>query len=82
MGHLIDGPHGADGRTLVQLDLFEGSESGEIVFVTKGEFDGGNFLGIAMGEVGNIAFADVRAIAIRLAEIDGFIGLAVGGGPG
>ena len=82
MGHLIDGAHGADGRTLVQFDLFKRSKSGEIVFVTKSEFDGGNFFGIAMGEVGNIAFADVRAIAIRLAEIDGFIGLAVGGGPG
>jgi len=47
---LIDGAHGADGRTLVQFDLFEGSESGEIVFVTKSEFDGGNFFGIAMGK--------------------------------
>ena len=66
----------------MQFDLFERSQSGEIVFVTKGEFDGGNFFGIAMGEVGDIAFADVRAIAIGLSEVDGFIGLAVGGGPG
>ena len=50
--------------------------------MTKSEFDGGNFFGIAMGEVGDIPFADVRAIAIGLAEVDGFIGLAVGGGPG
>jgi hypothetical protein len=48
--------------------------------VTKSEFDGGNFFGIAMGEVGDIPFADVRAIAIGLSEVDGFIGLAVGGG--
>ena len=48
----------------------------------KSEFDGGNFFGIAMGQVGDIAFEDMRAMTIGLAEVDGLIGLAVGGGPG
>jgi len=35
-----------------------------------------------MGEVGDIAFTDVVAVAVGLAEVDGLVGLAVGGGPG
>ena len=34
-----------------------------------------------MGEVGDIAFANMRAVPIGLAEVDGFVGFAVGGGP-
>jgi hypothetical protein len=35
-----------------------------------------------MGEIGDIAFADVRAVAIRLAEMNGLVGFAIGGRPG
>ena len=38
------------------------------------------FAGIAVGEIGDIAFADVGALAEGLAEVDGRVGLAVGGG--
>jgi hypothetical protein len=34
-----------------------------------------------MGEVGDIAFADMFTVAIGLAEVDGLVGFAVGGGP-
>jgi len=35
-----------------------------------------------MSEIGDVAFANVRAVAEGLAEIDGLISFAVGGGPG
>jgi hypothetical protein len=34
-----------------------------------------------MGEVGNIAFADPIPLAVGLAEVNGFVDLAVAGGP-
>jgi len=34
-----------------------------------------------MGEVGDIALADLVADAVRLAEVDREVGFAVGGGP-
>jgi hypothetical protein len=39
-------------------------------------------LGSQLGEVGDVAFAHVGAVAIGLAEVDGLVGFAVGGGPG
>jgi hypothetical protein len=79
---LKERPDGADRGTLEELDLVERGEDGEVALVLKSEFDGGDFAGIAMGEVGDIAFADVGAVAERLAEVDGSVGFAVGGGPG
>jgi hypothetical protein len=79
---LKERPDGTDGGTLEELDLVERGEDGEVVLVLKSEFDGGDFAGIAMGEVGDIAFADVGAVAEGLAEVDGSVGFAVGGGPG
>ena len=76
------GPDGADGEALGQPDLVEGAERGEVVFEAESEFDGGDLFGVAMGEVGDVAFADVGAVAIGLAEVDGLVGFAVGGGPG
>jgi len=60
---LVDGPNGADGETLEELHLVEGPEDGEISLVLEGEFDGGDLAGIAMGEVGDIAFANAVAVA-------------------
>ena len=74
-------PDGTDGGTLEDLDLVERGEDGEVALVLEGEFDGGDFAGIAMGEVGDIAFADAGAVAEGLAEVDGSVGFAVGGGP-
>ena len=39
-------------------------------------------MGVAMGEVGDVAFADVRAVAVGLAEVDGLVDFAVGRRPG
>ena len=80
-GDFIDGPHSADGEALAELDFIEGAERGKVALELEGQFDGGDLFGIAMGEVGDIAFADVRAVAVGLAEIDGLIGFAVGRGP-
>ena len=63
-------------------DLVEGAERGEVVFEAESEFDGGDLFGVAMRQVSDIAFADVGAVAIGLAEVDGLVGFAVGGGPG
>jgi hypothetical protein len=79
---LVDDPNGADGESLEELHLVEGAEDGEIALVAEGEFDGGDLAGIAMGEVGDVAFANAAAIAEGLAEVDGGVGFAVGGGPG
>ena len=70
------------GETLAQLDGIEGAEGGEVVFELEGQFDGGDLFGVAMGEVGDFAFADVGTVAVGLPEVDGLIGSAVGGGPG
>jgi len=64
------------------LDLVEGTEGREVALELEGEFEGGNLLGVAMGEVGDVALADVRALAIGRAEVDGLLDLAVGRGPG
>src|SRR5947208_16302028 len=78
----IDGPDGADREALTKLDVIERAERGEVAFELESEFYGGDFSGIAMSEIGDVAFADASAIAIGLAEMDGLIGVAVGGGPG
>src|ERR1035437_7333037 len=59
----------------------EGGKGGEIALVLKGEFDGGDLGGIAVGEVGDVAFFDFAVLAERFAEVDGLVGFAVGGGP-
>jgi hypothetical protein len=64
------------------VDVIERAQGGKIAFELEGEFDGGDLFGIAVGEIGDIAFADVRAVALGLAEIDGLVGFAVGGRPG
>ena len=58
-GGFHDDPHGADGRPLGQLDFVERAERGQVALELEGEFDGGDLLGIAMGEVGDVAFANV-----------------------
>ena len=60
----------------------EGAKGGEVALVVEGEFQGGNILWIAMREVGEVAFADVRAVAVRLAEVDRLIDFVVSRGPG
>src|ERR1017187_7883399 len=35
-----------------------------------------------MGEIGDVAFANAVAVAVGLAEVDGLVNLAVGGGQG
>ena len=67
---------------LEELDMVEGTEDGEVALVLEGEFNGGDLAGIAMGEVGDVAFADAVAVAEGFAEVDGGVGFAVGGGPG
>ena len=81
-GGFLEGPHGSDREALGELDLIERAESGQVALELEGQFDGGNFVGVAMGEVGDVAFADAVAVAVGRAEVDGLIGLAVGGGPG
>src|ERR1019366_5660940 len=46
-------------------DLYavEGGKGGEIALVLKGEFDGGDLGGIAVGEVGDVAFFDFAVLA-------------------
>src|ERR1035441_10301047 len=75
------GPDGADGSAFVQLNAVEGGEGGEIALVLEGEFDGGDLGGIAVGEVGDVAFFDFAVLAEGFAEVDGLVGFAVGGGP-
>jgi hypothetical protein len=64
------------------VDLVEGAKGGQITLVLQRQLEGSNLLGISMGEVGDVAFANVRALAVRLAEVDGLINFAVGGRPG
>src|SRR5215475_5867591 len=68
--HLVEGPYRADREALPELDVIEGAQCGEVPFELEGQLNGGDFLGVAMGEIGDVAFADVRAVAVRLAEID------------
>ena len=77
----IDRPHRAGGEALAKLDFIQRAERGKVAFELEGQFDGGDFFGIAMGEIGDIAFADVGALAVGLAEMDGLIGFAIGGRP-
>jgi ATP adenylyltransferase/5',5'''-P-1,P-4-tetraphosphate phosphorylase II len=49
--------------------------------VLEGEFDGGDLGGIAVGEVGDVAFFDFAVLAEGFAEVDGLVGFTVGGGP-
>src|ERR1017187_1454621 len=61
-------PDGADGSAFVQLYAVEGGKGGEIALVLKGEFDGGDLGGIAVGEVGDVAFFDFAVLAEGFAE--------------
>src|ERR1700737_2759565 len=79
--HFIDRPDGAPGEGLAQFDMVERAQRGEIAFKLEGQLDSGNLFGIAMGEVGNVAFANPGAFAEGLAEVDRLIGFAVRGGP-
>ena len=80
-GNFSGGPDGADGSAFLQLNAVEGGEGGQIALVLEGEFDGGDFGGIAVGEVGDIAFSDFAVLAEGFAEVDGLVGFTVGGGP-
>src|SRR5450756_1100708 len=59
----------------------EGGKGAEIALVLEGEFDGGDLGGIAVGEVGDVAFFDFAVLAEGFAEVDRLVGFAVGGGP-
>src|SRR5450756_3208753 len=59
----------------------EGGKGAEIALVLEGEFDGGDLGGIAVGEVGDVAFFDFAVLAEGFAEVDGLVGFTVGGGP-
>jgi len=74
-------PDGADGSAFLQLYAVERGEGAEIALVLEGEFDGGDLGGIAVGEVGDVAFFDFAVLAEGFAEVDGLVGFAVGGGP-
>ena len=65
-----------------QLDFVERAERSQVALELESEFYGRDLFGIAMGEVGDVAFANGVALAVGLAEIDGVVDLAVGGGPG
>jgi len=80
-GNFGGGPDGADGSAFLQLDAVERAEDGEIAPVFEGEFDGRDLGRIAVGEVGDVAFLDFAVLAEGLAEVDGLVNLAVGGGP-
>ena len=81
-GDLGDRPHGAERKSLRQVHLVERAESGQIALMPQRQLDGGNLQGIRMGEVGDVALADVGTLAVGLAEVDGLINFAVGGRPG
>ena len=80
-GNFGGGPDGADGSAFLQMNAVEGGEGGEVALVLEGEFDGGDLGGIAVGEVGDVAFFDFAVLAEGFAEVDGLVGLAVGGRP-
>lgn len=79
---MINGPDGADREPLGELDGVDRRQHRQIALKPEGEFDGGNLLRIAVGEVSDVAFADMGAVAVGLAEVNGEVGFAVGGGPG
>ena len=79
-GNFSGGPDGADGSAFLQLNAVEGGEGGQIALVLEGEFDGGDLGGIAVGEVGDVAFFDFAVLAEGFAEVDGLVGFSVGGG--
>jgi hypothetical protein len=81
-GGLEEAPHGSQGAALGQVNLIEGTEGRQVALEVEGEFDGGDLVGIAMGEVGDIAFVDAAALAVGLTEVDGLVGLTIGGRPG
>jgi hypothetical protein len=64
------------------VDLVERAEGGQIALMLQRQFEGSNLLGISMGKVGDVALADVGALAVGLAEVDGLLNFAVGGRPG
>jgi hypothetical protein len=77
-----DRPHSAERKPLGKVDLVERAEGGQVALMLQRQFERGNLLGVSMGEVGEVALADVGALAVGLAEVDGLINFAVGGGPG
>jgi len=79
-GNFGGSPDGADGSAFLKLNAVEGGEGAEIALVLEGEFDGGDLGGIAVGEVGDVAFFDFAALAEGFAEVDGLVGFAVRGG--
>jgi hypothetical protein len=72
---------GADGSAFLELYSVERGEDGQIALMLQGEFDRGDLGGIAVAEVGDIALFDLAVLAEGFAEVDGLVGLAVGGGP-
>jgi len=76
-GGFHDDPHGSDRRPLGQLDFVKRAEGSQVALEPESEFDGRDLFGIAMGEVGDIAFANVVAVAVGLAEVDGLAGFAL-----
>jgi hypothetical protein len=81
-GRFMQRPHRSDRRPLAKLDRVERAEGGQVAFELQGQFDGRNLGGVTVGEVGDIAFADPIAVALRLAEVDRLVDLAIGRGPG
>ena len=80
-GRFIDAPHGADRGALDKLNLVEGAEGRQVALELQRQFDGRDLLGIAMGEVGDIALADALTLTVGLAEINRLIDFAIGRGP-
>ena len=81
-GDFRDDPHRTDRGTLAKSNLVERAEGGQVTLASESQFDSGDLLGVGMGEVGDVAFADVRPVAVGLAQVDGLVDLAVGRGPG
>ena len=69
-GYFGGDPDGADGSAFLQLNAVERGEGGQIALVLEGEFDGGDLGGIAVGEVGDVAFLDFAVLAEGFAEVD------------
>ena len=66
---------------MTNLKLGDRIQCAQVAFMLQSQFNRGNLVGMAMGEVGDIALVDLIADAKRLAEIDGLIGFTDGGEP-
>jgi len=60
----VNGPKRADAGSFLDFQVLHGAQDGKLVLVLKGEFNGRDFLGLAMLEVGDIAGFDLSVFTV------------------